>query len=146
MRSFVVDGRMIVEFHPTHCHGSKAHPSQAHYQHMLDDPRSFRELWPETYSALEDGELIAIGGSISTDGVTSGWVLFTDKITPARFVPIHRAVARFMDIFEHPIFAHVDPDNPAAVRWAGLLGLETRRADVLTDGRRMLRVEGHVSS
>ena len=53
---------LIVPFDPSHCVGAVAHPSQAHYQHMLDDPGGFRELWPDTYSALDGGELIAIGG------------------------------------------------------------------------------------
>lgn len=135
-------------FDPAHCDGARAHPSQAHYQHMLDDPGAFRHLWPHTFSALDRDELIAIGGATSVDGMSGGWVLFTDKITPARFLVIHRTVARGLVCFEQindPIFVHVNPDNAQAVRWAGLLGLETRRTDVLPDGRRMLRIESHVS-
>ncbi|MCH8859516.1 MAG: hypothetical protein IID54_08075, partial [Proteobacteria bacterium] len=81
------------------------------------------------------------------DGELGGWVLFTDKITPARFLVIHRTAARFLVCCEQisdPIFVHIDPDNPQAMRWAGLLGLETRRTDVLADGRRVLRAESDV--
>ena len=137
----------IVEFDPVHCIGATAHPSQAHYQHMLDDPQSFCEWWSSTYSALADGKLIAIGGWTLIERALGGWVLFTDKITPARFVRIHRTVARRLIFFEQlndPVFAHLDPDNPQAMRWAGLLGLETQRTDILPDGRRMLRAETYV--
>ena len=60
------------------------------------------------------------------------------------FMVVHRVVARFLIRFEaigDPIFAHVDPDNPNAVRWTELLGLETRRTEVFPDNRRMLRVQ-----
>ena len=137
----------IALFDPAHCEGARAHPSQARYQHLLDDPWEFLELWPETCSALDGDELIALGGATLVEGMSGGWVLFTDKITPASFVVIHRTAARVLRCFEQindPIFAHVDPDDQRAVRWSGLLGLETRRMDVLPDGRRMLRAESHV--
>lgn len=128
----------IVLFDPAHCAGARAHPSQAQFQIILDDPWGFRKLWPETYSALSSAELIAVGGWSVIDGVLGGWVLFTDKITPARFLVIHRTAARFLVCFEQindPIFLQPDPDNAKAMRWAGLLGLDTRRTDVLADGR-----------
>lgn len=146
----------IAPFDPAHCAGAKAHPSQAEYQPLLDNPSVFSKLWPETFSALDGDELVAIGGSTLVEcvsggwgatvleGVTGGWVLFTDKITPRRFIAIHRAAVRFLVCFEQineQIFAHIDPDKPNAVRWAGLLGLEAKRTDVLPDGRRLLRVE-----
>ena len=104
---------------------------------MLDDPWAFRASWPTTYSALDGDELVAVGGSTLVDGVSGGWVLFTDKIRPAHFLAIHRIVARTLVCFEQindPIFVRVDPGNPQAARWVGLLGLETRRTDVLADG------------
>lgn len=120
---------------------------QAHYQYMLDDPGLFREHWPETYSAIDGIKLVAIGGTTWVDRTLGGWVLFTTHCTPARFLAIHRIVARRLMWFEeihHPVFIHIDPNNPRAVRWAGLLGLETRRTEVFPDGRRMLRAEGDV--
>ncbi len=71
----------IVLFDPAHCDGAKAHPSQAHYQYMLDDPGVFREHWPETYSARDGAELVAIGGSTWVDRVLGGWVLVTARTT-----------------------------------------------------------------
>ena len=138
----------VVEFDPSHCEGARAHPTQEHYQPFLDDPGMFRLLWPETNSALDGDDLVALGGTTFIDGASGGWMLFTDKITPAYFVLIHRYAVHFLRHFEqinHPLFMHVDPDNPNAKRWAGLLGLETKRTDILPDGRRMLRVETHVS-
>ena len=52
--------------------------------------------------------------------LVAGWVLFTDRVTPARFVRIHRMIVRFMVCFERhhlPILAHLDPDNP--LHWPG---------------------------
>ena len=135
-------------FDPAHCEGAKAHPSHARYQYMLDDPGIFREHWPETYSAIDGIKLVAIGGTTWVDCRLGGWVVFTDAISPARFLAIHRIVARRLMWFEGinaPVFIHVDPANPQAMRWAGLLGLEMRRTEVFPDGRRMLRAENHVS-
>ena len=132
----------IALFDPVHCDGARAHPSQARFQFMFTDPSVFRASWPTTYSALDGDELVAVGGSTLVDGMLGGWVLFTDKIRPAHFLVIHRTVARSLVCFEQindPIFVHVDPGNPQAMRWAGILALETRRTDVLADGRRVLR-------
>ena len=143
----------IVDFHPAHCFGATAHPSQAQYQTMLTDPSCFRWLWPDTLSALDGDELIAMGGTTRkprtklVEGALGAWVLFTDKITPARFLCVHRMVVRHLVVFEQigePIFVHADPNNPNAARWAGLLGMGTRRTDVLPDGRSMMRFESHV--
>lgn len=127
----------IALFDPVHCDGATVHRSQERYQFMFTDPSVFREHWPTTYSGLDGDELVAVGGSTLVDGMLGGWVLFTDKIRPAHFLAIHRAVARSLVCFEQindPIFVHVDPGNPQAMRWAGILALETRRTDVLADG------------
>ena len=127
----------IVEFDPAQCAGARAHPSQARFQFMLDGPGAFHK-WAQPYSALEGDDLIAIGGWVLVKGTWGGWVLFTAKITPARFLVIHRTAARFLVCLEQineTTLTHIDPDNPQAMRWAGLLGLETRRTDVLADGR-----------
>ena len=137
----------IVEFDPAHCKGAKAHPSQARYQHMLDEPASFYK-WAQPYSALDGDDLIAIGGWVLFEGEWAGWVLFTDRITPRYFMKIHRTVARFILFLEQVnefTVVHLDPDNTAAMRWAGLLGLETKRTDIFPDGRRMLRAQNYVS-
>lgn len=132
---------MIVPFDPAHCEGARAHLSLARYQYMFDDPSCFEVLWPATYSAIHEDGLVAIGGAPVIDGMAGGWVLFTDKITPGRFVEIHRAVARF--IAENEAFAHLDPSNPAAMRWAGLLGMKAQRTEALADGHEMLRADNH---
>lgn len=137
------------KFQPEHVMGQRAHPTQAEYQWMLDDPARYRALWPDTLSAFDGGEMIACGGATLIDRESGGWILFTDKITPRGFLSIHRLVVRYLVCFEQindPIFfAHINPDRPEAMRWAGLLGLDTQRTDVLPDGRRMLRTRLHVS-
>ena len=137
----------IVPFDPAHTWGARAHPKQAHYQCLLDDPWCYSDWWPETYSARDGGVLIAIGGVTFVRRVTAGWVLFTTAITPARFVTIHRTAVRFLAEFEQiddPLFAQLDADYPEALRWAKMLGLERRRTDLLPDGRRMIGVEAYV--
>ena len=136
----------FVPFDPAHCAGARAHPSQTHYQHMLDDPGSFHE-WDQIYSALDGEELIAVGGWVLVEGMRGWWVLFCDTITPVHFLSIHRMAVRSLvclEQFHESTFVHLDSNNPKALRWAQLLGLETRRTDVLPDGRRMLRAESHV--
>ena len=137
----------IVEFDPAHCKDAKAHLSQAHYQHLLDNPSGFRDAWPNTFSALADGELIAIGGTVVVKNKLGGWVFFCDTIQPRHFLTIHRTVVLFLSHSRRTVasvFAHVDPENTVAARWAKLLGLDARRTDFFPDGTRMLRFENHV--
>ena len=132
---------MIVKFDPAHCAGAKAHPSQCHEQHYLDDPAIFRDMWPETYSAFAGRELVAIGGLVPLYESSGGWVLFTDKIRPSNFMEIHRAVARRVAT---GAFAHIDPNNPQMMRWAELLDLKPQCSDMLPDGREVLRMVADV--
>ncbi len=111
----------VVPFELEHCFGAKAHPTQAHYQHILDDPQVFLDKWSGTRSAIDRDELVAIGGTVPTDGITGGWVLFTDRITPVRFLVIHRAITRTLSEMDGALIAHVDLRNPKAVRWVKLL-------------------------
>ncbi len=108
----------VVPFDPSDVIGATAHPSQSRYQFVLDKPEMFRGFWPDTYSALDGDLLVAIGGAPLIQDEYGAWVLFTDKITPARFLVVHRTAVRFLVLFEKnndPIFAHFDPNNPAAV-------------------------------
>ncbi len=133
----------IEPFEPEHCEGATAHPSQAEHQHLLDDPASFELLWGEICSAIDGEDLIAIGGASSLGDMLGGWVLFTDQITPARFVAIHRAVVRGLAYINEPVVAHVDPDSSQATRWATMLGMNGRQMDVMPDGREMARMTTH---
>ncbi len=133
----------IVPFDPKHCAGAVAHSSQAHYQHLLDNPLQFSHLWGETYSAIDGEDVIAIGGLVPADDGQGGWVLFTDKVTPARFLGVHRALERYLRSTD-AIFAHIDPSSSVSVRWAQVLGLEVTGTEVLPDGREMLRADSHV--
>lgn len=129
----------IVLFDPAHCEGATVHQSQERYQYMMDDPLTFGAVWGETYSAIDGDDLVAIGGVLSA-GEMSGWVLFTDKITPARFVAVHRAVARGLSYIHEPIVVHVDPDKPQATRWATMLGMNSQQLETMPDGREMMRM------
>lgn len=131
---------MIVAFDPAHCEGAVAHPSQSRHQHMMDDPATFRYAWPSTFSAIDEGELIAIGGAVAVEGAQGGWVLFTDKVNPKSFMAVHKAVARVITGMG-AVLAHIDPENPQAMRWAKLLGLRIRGTETMPDGRKMMRAE-----
>ena len=115
----------IVPFEPSHCNGAKAHASQIHYQYLFDKPSNFSEVWLETRSALDRGDLIAIGGTKTGRGLKGGWVLFTNKITPARFLTIHRVIMRTLSEMDGALIAHVDPRNPKAARWVISFASET---------------------
>ncbi len=130
----------IEPFDPVHCKGAWAHRSQEHYQFMLDDPLEFREMWAETMSALDGDRLVAIGGLVRAGAEIGGWVLFTDNITPAGFVAIHRAVVRGLEMAHGPVVVHIDPDKPQAGRWADMLGMNGRRVETMPDGRTMVRM------
>ena len=134
----------IEPFDPGHCKGAWAHPSQERYQYLLDDPLAFREVWPETKSALDGDDLVAIGGLVRAGDLTGGWVLFTDKITPSGFVAIHRAVVRELEMAHEPVVVHVDPDTPVAAKWATMLGMNGRQTDLMPDGRTMVRLTANV--
>ncbi len=134
----------IDPFDPSHCEGARAHPSQAEHQHLLEAPEYFKDLWGETYSAIDRDDLVAIGGTLPALDGLFGWVLFTDKITPARFVAVHRAVTRGLSYINEPVSVHVDPDRPQAIRWAGMLGMNGRQTETLPDGREMARITTHV--
>ncbi len=112
---------------------------------MLDTPEIFKSSWTGTLSAMEGEVTIAIGGTALIGGVLAGWVLFSDQITPARFVAIHRAVARFLAHVNQPVMAHVDPGKPKTVRWAKMLDMGAHKMEMFPDGRKMLRTETHVS-
>ena len=135
----------IVPFESSHCKNATAHPSQAHCQHMLDTPETFRGSWPGTLSAMEGKDMIAIGGTALIGGTLAGWVLFSDQITPPRFVAIHRAVVRFLTHVNQPVMSHVDPEKPKTMRWAKMLDMGTKKMELFPDGREMLRTETHVS-
>ena len=113
------------------------------FQFLLDDPWCFRDFWPGTYSAFNGHKLIGVGGVTMIACVPAAWALFTTKITPACFMPIHKMAVWVLTCYEqvgYPLFAQLDGNYPEAMRWAKILGLETRRTDVLPDGRRMMRV------
>ncbi len=81
----------------------------------------------EAWSAFYDGELVAISGGIVLDGKISGWVLFTDKITPRGFFAYHRALKRVIEEYiSHgkTVFLHVDPSFKQAQKWAELMGFK----------------------
>ena len=107
---------------------------------MLENPWAFRELWGETQSALDGDLLISIGGLVRVGDLMGGWVLFTDQVTPARFLAIHRAVVRELEMIHGPVVVHIDPDKPKTGRWATMLGMNGRRMETMPNGRTLIRM------
>ena len=135
----------FIPFKLCHVDGARAHPSQAQFQHFFDRPDDLEIKL--TSSAFDGDVLVAIGALTLLEGATGGWVLFTNQVTPTRFLAIHRFVERELLWFEtkgEPIIFHVDPERPDTVRWAELLGRKTHGFDRFPDGRFMMRVGNNV--
>lgn len=134
----------VIPFEPAHARGARAHPTQARFQSLLDDPAALRRgCWIDQWSAFDADVLVATGAIVDLEGRAAGWVLFTDKLEPRHFMGVHRCAVRMMRELEKigdPLVAHVDPANPVAVRWAALLGMASRGFDQAPDGRNLMRM------
>ena len=131
----------IVPFEPSHLSGAVAHPKQRRYQSLLDsDPFSNVGM---NWSAIAEDGLVAVGGLGNTGDGLAVWLLFTDRITPGRFVAIYRELARrleqVLDAGES-LVVHIDPDFPEAARLAEKLGFLRCGEFRFDDGQRMIRM------
>lgn len=105
----------IEAFDSSHLSGVRAHPKQSHYQYLIDDgiiASGFTGFWGD--------EIIGFGGLLNTVDGTVAWVLFTDAMTPERFLPVYRYFERNAP----GLLMDVDPDYPEAVRMADMLGFQ----------------------
>lgn len=129
----------LVAFETHHVIGSKVNPAQAKHAEMFGDPHDFAGGW----SAFYEGELIAIGAARLAGDTVGGAVLFSDKITPRRFLAFHNALLGIIKNYEAKgltPFVHIDPDYPQAQRWAELMGFSQVGFDEV-GGRTMQRFE-----
>jgi len=127
----------LVPFEPRFLEGVKVNPSQKQYQYMLENPETFQGAWCGFYGR----DLIAIGGGVVVGEEIAGWILFTDKVTPRRFLALHRVIERMIQEWESNGFSfyiHVDPSYKQADRWARLMGFSLRD-DEQVEGRTMKR-------
>lgn len=137
-----------MRFEPFELHhmiGATTHPKQKRYQILLESETL--ATIGANWSALAEDGLVCVGGLVPVDGVVGAWVLFTDRVTPGRFVAIYRELARrlteLLDQGE-AVLVHIDPDYPAAARLADRLGFRTDGVDHFSDGRRMTRMVADV--
>ena len=131
----------IEPFKPEHLNGAMAHAKQKHHQWMLEtDPFSKVGM---SWSAVADDGLVAVGGLGRTDDGLAVWLLFTDRITPGRFVAIYRELVRrlaqVLDAGE-AVVVHIDPDFPEAARLAEKLGFRRDGEFRFDDGKNMTRM------
>lgn len=134
----------ILPFEPEHVMGQRVHPSQDEYQWMFDHPEQVGN-WQFMASGFFGDDLVVIGGCPKIDGHFVGWLLFSDKILPSRFIGVHRAVLgimRNLELAGDPVAADINPRRPASVRWARLLGLDSHK--LLSTGETLLRMENLV--
>ena len=87
--------------------------------------------------------LVGVGGLGEIDGETAAWFLFTDRITPGRFVSVYRALAHHLAKVladGGSVFIHVNPDYPEALRLAQRLGFRGTQTETVHGGRIMIRM------
>lgn len=129
----------VVPFQAAHSAGVLAHPKQHKYQPLLKS----QDFHGRTWSALDGDDLVAVGGLVPLEGELGGWLLFTDKITPQRFIGVFRAVQQVFAAARKEgvgVAVDIDPDYPEAVRMAGMLGLSRAGFFTAPDGRTMTRM------
>ena len=132
----------IEPFKPSHLIGATAHVKQSHHQWLLDSD-TLSNIGISWSAVAEDG-LVAVGGlGRMDDGGLGVWLLFTDRITPGRFVAIYRELARrleeVLDAGE-TLSVHIDPSFPEAARLAEKLGFLRCGEFHFDDGKKMIRM------
>ncbi len=135
----------IRPFDPLHLAGVTAHPKQRRYQALLES--EVIAAIGSNWSAVAEDGLVAVGGLVHTDEGIGAWLLFTDRITPGRFVAVYRELARRLaDLLEsgEAVFVHIDPVYPEASRLAEKLGFQKDGEDRFDDGRSMTRMVANV--
>ncbi len=121
------------------------HPKQERHRAVLESAAAADV--GVRWSAIADDGLVAVGGLVRANDGFGAWLLFTDRITPGRFVAIYRELARRLaGLLEsgEAVLVHIDPDYPEASRLAKKLGFQEAGEDHLDDGRRMIRMMAHV--
>ncbi len=129
----------IEPFEPSHLIGATAHPKQIRHQALLESGKIATN--GTCWSAIMGDGLVGVGGLVMAGDKCAAWLLFTDKITPGRFVAIYRVLARCLATLleSGPVLVHIDPDYPEATRLAEKLGFRKDGEDRL-NGRDMIRM------
>lgn len=132
----------IEQCDPSHLVDVMTHPKQRHYQPLLESSPFPSVNW----SMFSGDELICVGGLVGLYDAVGAWLLFTDRITPGRFVAVYREMKRRLaELLEggDPVLVHIDPDYPEALRMANMLGFRKDGEDHI-DGRTMIRMVADV--
>ena len=136
----------VEAFEPSHAVGATAHEKQSRHQAVLCP--GIIDRGGRNWTVLCDEGPVAIGGAIQiSDDLVAVWVLFTDLITPSRFVAVYREASDLVTEFleqGNRVMVHVDPNYPEAVRMAEKLGFQQVGEDQFYDGRKMMRMIAHV--
>ena len=134
----------VEPFDLSHLSGAVANRKQAHFQALLESDVISKV--GRNWSVIDGEGLICVGGMVDTDDGIEAWVLFTENITPARFVVVYREFARRLTKMQETgkaVFIHVDPTYPEAVRMAEKLGFQVV-GEELFGGRNMIRMVTNV--
>lgn len=131
---------VIAKYAPEHLIALQLQPAQAYCQSQITPEVLADVAELEAYTALVDGEPVAIAGLIEMwPGRAIAWSFVGANAGP-HMVRITRAVERFLGLCEHRrIEAYVDPNFEAGHRWMRLLGFDRETPGVMRaftpDGR-----------
>lgn len=116
---------VVALYAPEHLKALKLQPAQAFCgsQITAEVLEGLQDV--EAYTALIDGEPIAIAGLIELwPGRAMAWSFLGEKAGP-HMLALTRVIGRFLKMCEHArIEAYVDPTFEAGHRWMELLGFE----------------------
>lgn len=130
----------IIPFEAEHLRALNLQAAQRKFddEFMPDHARAL-EMAGNAYTAMDGGVPIACSGIVEQwEGRALAWAMLADDIGGQRFVRVHRAVRRFIDVAPYRrIEMQVDAEHAQAVRWARLLGfdVESKMRAFLPNGR-----------
>lgn len=129
----------VVPFKAAHLAAITLQDAQANLSDWVTVDQGLSLEEHNSYTALYQGQPVAAAGVINQwFGRATAWA-FVGDVGPGVFLPVHRAVKRFLDgCYTQRLEMTVDCDFPQAHRWARMLGftMECERMRCYTpDGR-----------
>lgn len=131
----------IVPFQVEHLKRINLQSSQMDaFTRLGDAEEAYLNASQYAFTALDGDEVVACAGIVDIwQGRGQAWALMSNSIG-VRFVKVHRAVKRALDLYEHRrVEMIVDADFAEGLKWAELLGFKCETPDGMpgyyNDGR-----------
>ncbi len=140
----------VEPFDPKLFIGATVHTKQGRFQSFLNGEIPRFNGSGTTWAGLFGDDLVCIGGMVQSPEAANeiaAWLLFTDRITPGRFVAVYREAMRMLTALLRTgtrVVIHVDPQYPEAVRMAAKLRFRESGEIQFYDGRTMIRMVADV--